>query len=112
MARTAPVSIHSPADSAPEERSESREYVHASVLAYSEELRRVAYAVPLLPDEWFDASTFSNYTVRLTPEELNAVKAELGAVIRRYRDREDQGTGVPVSLQLHGFPLLEPDSDG
>jgi hypothetical protein len=67
--------------------------------------------VPLLPDEWFDASTFSNYTVRLTPEELSAVKAELGAVIKRYRDREVQSTGVPVSLQLHGFPLLEPDSD-
>jgi predicted nucleic acid-binding protein len=53
---------------------------------------------------------FSNYTLHLTPDELNQAKSELAAVIAKYRDRDD-GAGVPVALQLHAFPLLEPDDD-
>ncbi|WP_433164288.1 helix-turn-helix domain-containing protein [Kribbella sp. CA-247076] len=101
-------SVHQPADSGPDERQDSRAYLHAVVLAYSEQLRRLAYTAPLLPDEWYEASMFSNYTLRLTPEELNEAKSELAAVIKKYRDRGD-GAGVPVALQLHAFPLLELD---
>ncbi|MGZ0153272.1 helix-turn-helix domain-containing protein [Kribbella sp. WER1] len=103
-------SVHLPADSDPDERADSRAYLHAVLLAYSEQLRRLSYTAPLLPDEWYGASIFSNYTLRLTPAELNEAKAELAAVILKYRDRDD-GAGVPVALQLHAFPLLEPDDD-
>ncbi|GAA3133906.1 DNA-binding transcriptional ArsR family regulator [Kribbella aluminosa] len=103
-------SVHQPADSDPDERQDSRAYLHAVVLAYSEQLRRLAYTAPLLPDEWYEASMFSNYTLRLTPAELNDAKSELAAVVKKYRDR-DNGAGVPVALQLHAFPLLEPDDD-
>ena len=102
-------SVHDPASVSPGERQDSRAFVHATLLAYSDELRRQASTVPLLPDEWFEASTFSNYTLRLEPAELNQLKSELGAVIKKYRDRES--AGVPVSVQLHGFPLLEPGDD-
>jgi DNA-binding transcriptional ArsR family regulator len=103
-------SVHRPADSGPDEREDSRAYLHAVVLAYSEQLRRLAYTAPLLPDGWYEASMFSNYTLHLTPDELNQAKSELAAVIEKYRDRDD-GAGVPVALQLHAFPLLEPDDD-
>ncbi|MDX3006149.1 helix-turn-helix domain-containing protein [Kribbella solani] len=103
-------SVHQPADSDPGERQDSRAYLNAVLLAYSEQLRRLAYTAPLLPDEWYAAAVFSNYTMRLTPAELNEAKAELAAVIKKYRDR-DKPTGVPVALQLHAFPLLEPNDD-
>ncbi|GAA2824384.1 winged helix-turn-helix domain-containing protein [Kribbella solani] len=103
-------SVHQPADSDPGERQDSRAYLNAVLLAYSEQLRRLAYTAPLLPDEWYAAAVFSNYTMRLTPAELNEAKAELAAVIKKYRDR-DNPAGVPVALQLHAFPLLEPNDD-
>ena len=101
-------SVHDPADGGPDERQDSRAYLHAVLLAYSEQLRRLAYTAPLLPDEWFEASTFSNYTLRLIPAELNELKSELAAVVKKYRHRDDDA-GAPVAVQLHGFPLLEPD---
>jgi DNA-binding transcriptional ArsR family regulator len=103
-------SVHDPASGGPDEREDSRGYLNAVLLAYSEQLRRLAYTAPLLPDEWYEASTFSNYTLRLTPAELNELKSELAAVVKKYRDRDDE-SGTPVALQLHGFPLLEPDDD-
>ncbi|MEV6283823.1 helix-turn-helix domain-containing protein [Kribbella sp. NPDC051770] len=103
-------SVHDPARGGPDEREDSRGYLHAVLLAYSDQLRRLAYTAPLLPDEWYEASTFSNYTLRLTPDELLELKSELAAVINRYR-RDDDATGTPVAIQLHGYPLLEPDDD-
>jgi DNA-binding transcriptional ArsR family regulator len=103
-------SVHDPARGGPDEREDSRGYLHAVLLAYSEQLRRLAYTAPLLPDEWYEASTFSNYTLRLTPAELNELKSELAAVVKKYSHRDDEA-GTPVAFQLHGFPLLEPDDD-
>lgn len=103
-------SVHDPASGGPDEREDSRGYVHAVLLAYSEQLRRLAYTAPLLPDDWYEASTFSNYTLRLTPAELNELKAELAAVIKKFNYHDDEA-GTPVALQLHGFPLLESGDD-
>jgi DNA-binding transcriptional ArsR family regulator len=103
-------SVHDPASGGPDERDDSRGYLHSVLLAYSEQLRRLAYTAPLLPDEWYEASTFSNYTLRLTPAELNELKSELAAVVKKYRHHDDEA-GTPVTFQLHGFPLLEPGDD-
>ncbi|WP_432877139.1 helix-turn-helix domain-containing protein [Kribbella sp. CA-245084] len=103
-------SVHDPANGGPDERQDSRAYLHAVVLAYSEQLRRLAYTAPLQPDDWYEASTFSNYTLQLTPAELNEAKSELAAVIKKYRDRAN-AAGAPVAVQLHAFPLPEPDDD-
>jgi DNA-binding transcriptional ArsR family regulator len=104
-------SFHEPASSPPDEQQDSRAYVHATVLAYSDRLRRLAYTVPLLPDDWFAAATFSDYTLRLTPDELTQVKRELAGVIDKYRGGSEDGPGVPVSVQLQGFPLLDQDNE-
>ncbi|WP_163513510.1 ArsR/SmtB family transcription factor [Fodinicola acaciae] len=95
-------SFHDPAGSP--DQPESRAYAQAGVLAYSDELRRVAGVIPLLPNDWYGASIFSDYTLRLTPDRLNALKTELVETISRYRDEDD---GDPVSLQLQAFPLLD-----
>lgn len=95
-------SFHDPAGS-PGNAAESRAYGQAVVLAYADELRRLAGVVPMLPDDWYGASIFSDYTLRLTLDRLNALKAELVATINRY----EGGDGDPVSLHLQAFPLLD-----
>lgn len=105
-------SVHEPLTAASDEQQDSRAYVHATALAYSERLRRLADTVPLLPDDWFAASTFSDYTLRLTPGELTRLKRELASVIHKYSADAADGSGTPVSVQLQAFPLLEPDSEG
>ncbi|MFE2378440.1 helix-turn-helix domain-containing protein [Streptomyces sp. NPDC059398] len=80
-------SFHDPGAGSPSERAESRAYAQALLLAYSDQLRELAGRVPLLPDDWYAASVFSDVTVYITPDELNAMKAELAEVIGRYRER-------------------------
>ncbi|WP_405794391.1 helix-turn-helix domain-containing protein [Streptomyces sp. NBC_01506] len=107
-------SHHDPAAVAPDERQGSRAYTNAVVLAYGDRLRRLAEAVPLFPDDWFDASIFSDYTADLTPDELNEMKRELVGVIDKYRTRgasSAAGTAkragaATVSVQLQMFPRL------
>ncbi|HET6858310.1 MAG TPA: winged helix-turn-helix domain-containing protein [Streptomyces sp.] len=110
-------SFHDPAVVPPQERADSRAYTRAVVLAYGDELRRLSGTVPLLPDDWFDAAVFSDHTLRLTPDGLNRLKAELVGVIGKYRDAEaaageagaeggGAGAAESVSVQLQAFPLL------
>jgi DNA-binding transcriptional ArsR family regulator len=104
-----PTSFHDPAARPASEREDSRAYVQASVLAYGELLRRLAgEVVPVMPEDWFGASTFSDYTLRLTPDQLSGLKAELAQVIGRYRSRgAGNDSAARVSVQLQAFPLLE-----
>ncbi|WP_328331320.1 MULTISPECIES: ArsR/SmtB family transcription factor [unclassified Streptomyces] len=123
-------SFHDPGANSPSEQADSRAYAQSLLLAYSDRLRRLAGTVPLLPDDWYAASVFSDYTLHLTPDELNAMKAELVEVVGRYRQlgprepqhsADDSDTGdsadgteevgvpvpTPVSVQLQSFPLLD-----
>ncbi|WP_405562975.1 helix-turn-helix domain-containing protein [Streptomyces sp. NBC_01180] len=128
-------SFHDPGANSPPEQADSRAYAQALLLAYSDQLRRLAGTVPLLPDDWYAASVFSDYTLHLTPDELNAMKAELVEVVSRYRglgpgrpqhgadDADGAGAAAgapavpgapggpaaptPVSVQLQSFPLLD-----
>ncbi|MFD0413866.1 ArsR/SmtB family transcription factor [Streptomyces sp. NPDC127108] len=100
-------SFHDPGATRPEDAADSRAYVRSVVLAYAESLRRAAdEVVPALPDEWFAAAMFGDYTVRVAPDELDAMKGELVAVIERYRTRPSEAPGAAdVSVRLQAFPL-------
>jgi DNA-binding transcriptional ArsR family regulator len=103
-------SQHDPADHAhaPGEDAESRAYTQAVVLAYGEQLRRVASTVPQLSDAWHAAAIFADYTVELTPDELNLMKAEIVATVAKYRERAASSAGAErVSVQLQAYPLVE-----
>ncbi|MBB6032639.1 ArsR/SmtB family transcription factor [Phytomonospora endophytica] len=99
-------SLHDPA-TFPGERADSRAYAQALALAAADELRRVAGAVPVLPDAWFDASVFSDHTLRLTPDGLEALKRELHAVIERHAENPEPDDVTPVSVRLQAYPLPE-----
>lgn len=55
--------------------------------------------------EWQDASELSDLVMRLTPAQLEALKAELSATIFRYRDAGPDGEGAErVVVLLQAFP--------
>ncbi|WP_405404531.1 ArsR/SmtB family transcription factor [Streptomyces sp. NBC_01104] len=100
-------SIHDPADEPEHERAAGRAYAHAVALAAVERLRKAADEVPLLPAEWYEASVYSDFTMRLAPQDVERMRAEIFEVISAYRQGEagaPQGA-VPVSLQVQAFPV-------
>ena len=54
--------------------------------------------------EWQEAATFSDWSLRLDPAGLEALNAEMEAVIDRHRTAEPAPGAEKVHLQLHAFP--------
>ncbi|MER5946358.1 helix-turn-helix domain-containing protein [Streptomyces sp. NPDC001904] len=99
--------LHRSSQHDPAERGgpEGRAYTRAVALAAAERLRAAAArTVPAMPDAWFAVSAFSDFTVRVTPEELHALKSEVHAVVARYRDKEPVPGAVPATVQFQAFP--------
>ncbi|HEY1175621.1 MAG TPA: helix-turn-helix domain-containing protein [Phytomonospora sp.] len=99
-------SLHDPA-AFPGDDADSRAYTQAVALAASDELRRVAGTIPELPDAWFSASVFSDHTLHLAPDALEALKRELHAVIERHAETPGTEGTAPVSVRLQAYPLPE-----
>jgi predicted ArsR family transcriptional regulator len=61
------------------------------------------------PAEWRRASDLSDYHLRLTPADLEALMAELHQVADRYRDRADPAAPATerVTLLMQAFPSPE-----
>ncbi|MFC9616649.1 ArsR/SmtB family transcription factor [Streptomyces sp. NPDC056938] len=100
-------SIHDPAAAPPEQRDASRAYAHALALAYADHLNRAAQEVPLLPEDWFDASSYSDFLLWITPQDITRMRTEIFEVIRRYRRSQSQAPqgSQAVSLQVQVFPV-------
>jgi len=69
--------------------------------------QRPAAEIATLPSEWEDAGTFSNFTLRLTPDEAASLISELTTLIRGYRPHQGTtdapGDARPVSVNLEVF---------
>lgn len=100
-------SIHDPAVAPAEQREAGRAYTHAVALASIQRLGRAAEEIRLLPREWADASTYSDFLLWLTSSDVDRVRTEIFDVIQRYRqDGAGSGAGrVPVSVQVQAFPV-------
>jgi hypothetical protein len=62
------------------------------------------------PAEWREASGASEFILHVSPDELGAMKAEIDAVLNRYRDRLKDPTlrpidSAPVQALLFAYPL-------
>lgn len=62
------------------------------------------------PVEWQGAADSSDQHLRLTPEQLRALMAELSAVVERYQREADPGAPGTERIQLiwHAFPQPAP----
>ena len=89
-----------------EEEAESTEaYLHTVALMYTETLMQYAEERRYLPAPWQDASTTSDWHLRLTPKRAEQLVKALAKVIEDWRedDKETAGTGTFV-VNLNAFP--------
>jgi DNA-binding transcriptional ArsR family regulator len=89
------------------EGDENRAYLHSTLLAYGDALRRYTADVPHLSQDWLNVTMTSERSLRLTPAELTDLKRDLIAVINRYRDLPEQPDTQPVSIHIHALPPPE-----
>jgi DNA-binding transcriptional ArsR family regulator len=64
-------------------------------------------------DEWLDIATSDTINLRLTPEQLTALVADIDAVLMRYIDaykRTPTPGSRPVQIQINAFPLVRGES--
>ncbi|MEU9191251.1 helix-turn-helix domain-containing protein [Streptomyces sp. NPDC048484] len=100
-------SIHDPAAAPAEQHEAGRAYTHAVALAAADRLRRAAREVALLPQEWLNVTTYSDFLLYLTPGDVDRMKTEIFEVISRYRHGESEAPAgsSPVALQVQAFPV-------
>lgn len=70
---------------------------------YVERLEAFLDEEPAWGTDWADAAHSSDYVLRLTPDQLRALSAELHAVVGRYRGL-DEDSAEQVQVILHAFP--------
>ncbi|MFH8633076.1 helix-turn-helix domain-containing protein [Streptomyces lydicus] len=92
-------------------------YLHETVQRDFEQV--TTYLAEDWDEEWRDAGTLSRWQdLRLTPEQLAALNAELEAVVVRHRAAARSGTAAdadagdarPVLVQLQSFPRKQRDA--
>ena len=91
-----------------ESRAALDAYLQTVAVIETELLQRAVEERGLLPDEWRDASEFSDAVLRLTPRRARAlVDALMTAIHETPEDGEDgaDGEAAEFMLQLHAFPL-------
>jgi DNA-binding transcriptional ArsR family regulator len=74
------------------------------VVVTTERLQRSVEERAVLPDEWRDASTYSDWVVSLSPRKALRVIEQLVAAIGEIEDEEDDDGAVPFVLQLNAYP--------
>lgn len=87
----------------PEDRDTLDAYLQSIVVVTTERLQRSVEERAVLPDEWRDAATYSDWVVSLSPRKALRVIEQLIAVIDELED-EDDDQAVPFVLQLNAYP--------
>jgi predicted ArsR family transcriptional regulator len=61
------------------------------------------------PPDWQEVGDASDYLLRVSPQRLAELVAEVTAVIERYREPDpDDPDARQVEVDIHAFPLVEP----
>ena len=79
-------------------------YLQSVVVVTTERLQRSVEELPLLPEEWRDATTYSDWVVALTPRRARAVIEMLMATIQDVDEEDGDDEAAPFVLQLNAFP--------
>jgi predicted ArsR family transcriptional regulator len=99
---------HQATRSGPEPDQDTREtmdaFLQAVAVVLTEPLQRAVEERGLLPVEWRDASTFSDWGVRLTPARAKALLQVLEAAIEDTEEDVDDEEAADFVVQLVAFP--------
>jgi DNA-binding transcriptional ArsR family regulator len=86
-------------------------YLQSVVVVYAQNLQRSVEERPLLPPEWREATTYSDWVVRLRPRQAQRVVDSLMETFAALADEPDDGSDdgpdapQPFTLQLAAFPV-------
>lgn len=78
-------------------------YLATVAQLYGERLRAAVAEMPFLPEEWRRVGTLSDWEVRLTPAQGEALVAALVRVIEETSDSTDPDA-APFAINLNAFP--------
>lgn len=79
-------------------------YLQSVAVVMTEQLQRAIEELPLVPEPWGRASTFSDWVIRLTPARARALVDALADVISEADDDADE-LAQQFVVQLTAFPL-------
>jgi DNA-binding transcriptional ArsR family regulator len=100
-----------PAD--PADREAFHAYIQAVAIGYTQDIQAAVHEGPLLPKPWRDASTFSDYHVRVTAEHAQALTTKLHEIFMELNeDSDDDPDAAEFVFQFQAFPrpgYLGPD---
>jgi hypothetical protein len=87
----------------PDERETLAAYLQSVVVVMTQQLQRSVEELPLLPPAWSEATTYSDWVIRLTPQRARALIEHVMETIREADD-EDADDAAQYVIQLNGFP--------
>lgn len=88
----------------PESEAAMEAYLQTVAVVMTEQLQRAVEELPLVPQPWADASTFSDWVLRLTPARAKALVDALRDQLGDVGDEED-ASAEQFMIQLSAFPL-------
>ncbi|WP_457206748.1 ArsR/SmtB family transcription factor [Nocardioides sp. P5_C9_2] len=78
-------------------------YLATVALLYGDRLRAAVAERAFLPEEWRQVGTLSDWEIRLTPADADALVQALTRVIEDARDSAEPGA-APFAVNLNAFP--------
>lgn len=79
-------------------------YLQTVAVVHTEALQRSLEERPLLPREWLDASTVSDWTAHVTPARAKQLMEAIDEIVSGWEEEPDDADAVDFVVQLHGFP--------
>ncbi|MSZ77183.1 MAG: helix-turn-helix domain-containing protein [Actinobacteria bacterium] len=89
----------------PEERETLEAYLQSVAVVMTEQLQRAVEELPLVPQDWAEASTFSDWVLRLTPRKAAALVGALAEALATVEEDDDADDAEQFVVQLAAFPL-------
>jgi len=83
-------------------------YLQSVVVVYTQMLQQAVEERAMLPDEWRNASTMSDWRYRLSPEQARRLIEVVSVAIEDFEEAEalpdDDPDGVPFTVMFSAFP--------
>jgi predicted ArsR family transcriptional regulator len=79
-------------------------YLQSVAVVMTEQLQRAIEELPLMPADWTDATTFSDWVVKLTPRRAKALVEALATTLSDVEGDDDEETAEDFVVQLSAFP--------
>lgn len=90
----------------PAARDTHAAYLQSVAVVHTEALQRATEERDLLPKPWQEASTLSDWQLRITPDRARELVDAMQAVVEGWEETPDDAEGAELFVvQMAGFPL-------